>query len=311
MTPAVAIIDIGSNSLKLLVANRGPAGEIKELQSQTIETRISQGISQAGPRLSAEGMASGLAAIQALLATAAPYVPVKIILVATSAVRDATNGADFRARVATETGHDIRILTGEEEAKIIGLGLSSDPAFAAFNDFYLFDLGGGSLECLRFVQRKITQALSLQLGCVRLTERFIKEPAAPLLIAETTALALHVRDELKRSSFRFPLVPPPAIFMGGSMHTVRALKGARHNLSFAESPPLIGIETIADLLDEISPLNLVARQALPGMSKARADVFPAALITMLTVADYAHLDCFHHSLHNLRWGLATEALAGL
>jgi exopolyphosphatase/guanosine-5'-triphosphate,3'-diphosphate pyrophosphatase len=99
--------------------------------------------------------------------------------------------------------------------------------------------------------------------------------------------------------------------MGGSMHTVRALKGARHNLSFAESPPLIGIETIADLLDEISPLNLVARQALPGMSKARADVFPAALITMLTVADYAHLDCFHHSLHNLRWGLATEALAGL
>jgi exopolyphosphatase/guanosine-5'-triphosphate,3'-diphosphate pyrophosphatase len=311
MTPAVAIIDIGSNSLKLLVANRGPAGEIKELQSQTIETRISQGISQAGPRLSAEGMASGLAAIQALLATAAPYVPVKIILVATSAVRDATNGADFRARVATETGHDIRILTGGEEAKIIGLGLSSDPAFAAFNDFYLFDLGGGSLECLRFVQRKITQALSLQLGCVRLTERFIKEPAAPLLIAETTALALHVRDELKRSSFRFPLVAPPAIFMGGSMHTVRALKGARHNLSFAESPPLIGIETIADLLDEISPLNLVARQALPGMSKARADVFPAALITMLTVADYAHLDCFHHSLHNLRWGLATEALAGL
>ena len=311
MASAVAIIDIGSNSLKLLVAHRGHAGEIKELQSQTVETRISQGISQAVPRLGAEGMASGLTAIQTLLATAAPYAPVKIILVATSAVRDATNGADFRARVATETGHNIRILTGDEEANMIGLGLSSDPAFAAFNDFYVFDLGGGSLECLRFVQRKITQARSLQLGCVRLTERFIKEPAAPLVIAETTALALHVRDELKRSSFRFPLVAPSAIFMGGSMNTVRALKGARHNLSFAESPTLIGIETIADLLDEISSLNLEARQALPGMAKARADVFPAALITMLTVADYAHLDCFHHSLHNLRWGLAAEALAGL
>lgn len=310
MDPAVAIIDIGSNSLKLLVANRGKSGGINTLLSQTIETRISQGISQAVPRLSAEGMASGLTAIQALLATAAPYSPVKIILVATSAVRDATNGADFRARVAAETGHEIRVLTGEEEANMIGLGLSSDPAFAALNDFYLFDLGGGSLECLRFVQRKITQTMSLQLGCVRLTERFIKDPAAPLVIAETTALALHVRDELKRSSFRFPLVAPPAIFMGGSMNTVRSLKGARHNLSFAESPTLIGIETIAALLDEISQLNLVARQALPGMSKARADVFPAALITMLTVADYAHIDRFHHSLHNLRWGLAAEALAG-
>ena len=310
MDPAVAIIDIGSNSLKLLVANRGKSGGINTLLSQTIETRISQGISQAVPRLSAEGMASGLTAIQALLATAAPYSPVKIILVATSAVRDATNGVDFRARVAAETGHEIRVLTGEEEANMIGLGLSSDPAFAALNDFYLFDLGGGSLECLRFVQRKITQTMSLQLGCVRLTERFIKDPAAPLVIAETTALALHVRDELKRSSFRFPLVAPPAIFMGGSMNTVRSLKGARHNLSFAESPTLIGIETIAALLDEISQLNLVARQALPGMSKARADIFPAALITMLTVADYAHIDRFHHSLHNLRWGLAAEALAG-
>ncbi len=310
MDPAVAIIDIGSNSLKLLVANRGKSGGINTLLSQTIETRISQGISQAVPRLSAEGIASGLTAIQALLATAAPYSPVKIILVATSAVRDATNGVDFRARVAAETGHEIRVLTGEEEANMIGLGLSSDPAFAALNDFYLFDLGGGSLECLRFVQRKITQTMSLQLGCVRLTERFIKDPAAPLVIAETTALALHVRDELKRSSFRFPLVAPPAIFMGGSMNTVRSLKGARHNLSFAESPTLIGIETIAALLDEISQLNLVARQALPGMSKARADIFPAALITMLTVADYAHIDRFHHSLHNLRWGLAAEALAG-
>ncbi len=311
MAPAVAVIDIGSNSLKLLVAKRGASGQIESLKSQTIETRISSGISQARPRLSAEGMDGGLAAIQELLAAAAPYLPVKIIIVATSAVRDATNGIDFQTRVSAVTGHEIRILTGEEEANLIGLGLISDPAFSHLNDFYLFDLGGGSLECLRFSQRKITQAMSLQLGCVRLTERFIKNPSAPLVLAETTALALHVRDELKRSGFHLPLVAPPAIFTGGSMSTVRALKGARHNLSFAESPAQIGIETIADLLDEIGLLNLVERQALPAMSKARADVFPAALITMLTMADYAHLDCFHHSLHNLRWGLAAEALAAL
>jgi exopolyphosphatase/guanosine-5'-triphosphate,3'-diphosphate pyrophosphatase len=169
--PSVAIIDIGSNSIKVLVAARDAAGIVQALKSQTVEARISAGISQAEPRLSEDGMARGLAAIQDLLATAAPFSPAKTILVATSAVRDAVNGPDFRARVQAATGHEIRILTGDEEANGIGRGLTSDPALVDLQDFYVFDLGGGSLECLLFRERAITQAVSLQLGCVRLTER--------------------------------------------------------------------------------------------------------------------------------------------
>jgi len=311
MSPAVAIIDIGSNSIKVLVAARDGSGVVQALRSQTIEARISAGISKSEPRLSEEGMVRGLAAVRDLLAAAAPFSPVKTVLVATSAVRDAVNGPDFRARVQAATGHEIRILTGEEEANGIGRGLTSDPALAGLRDFYVFDLGGGSLECLLFRDRKIAQAISLQLGCVRLTERFIKDPAAPLVVAESTALAVHVRDELKRSGFRFPVVAPAAVFTGGSMSTVRALKGALHGVAMEDTPAIVATASLASLLDELAPLTLEQRKAVPGMPPGRADVFPAALVTMLAVADFAHIDRFHHSFHNLRWGLAAEALEGL
>ncbi len=308
-SPPVAVIDIGSNSIKVLVATRAPDGQLRALKSKTIDARISAGISKEKPMLGEEGMARGVAAIRELLTDAAAFSPAQTVLVATSAVRDAINGPDFRARVKAATGHDIRILTGDEEANLIGRGLTSDPALKDFRNFYVFDLGGGSLECLSFRDRRIDQAVSLKLGCVRLTERFIQDPAAPLVQAEANALAVHVRDELKRSGFRFSIVAPPAVFAGGTMSTVRAIKGARHNLTLEETTPIIGLDTLSDLLDEIAPLDLVQRKALPGLPAARADVFPAAVVTMLTVADYAHIDRFHHSLHNLRWGIADEATA--
>ncbi|MEJ1971758.1 MAG: phosphatase [Lacunisphaera sp.] len=305
--PPVAVIDIGSNSIKVLVAARDATGRLQGLKAKTIDARISAGISEDRPMLGEAGMTRGLAAIQELLADAAAFSPAKTVLVATSAVRDAGNGPDFRARVKAATGHDIRILSGDEEANLIGRGLTSDPTLAGLRDFYVFDLGGGSLECLSFRDRQITQATSLQLGCVRLTERFIKDPAAPPNQAEASALAVHVRDELKRSGFRFSVVAPAAVFTGGTMSSVRAIKGARQGLTLEETPAIIGVDTFRQLLDELAPLDLEHRKALPGLPPARADVFPAALVTMLTVADYAHVDRFHHSLHNLRWGIADEA----
>lgn len=309
MTPgSVAVIDIGSNSIKLLVAARGPDGTLTALKSRTIDARISAGISQAAPRLAEEGMRRGLDAIQTLLAEAASLSPARWALVATSAVRDAQNGAEFRERVRAATGHAIRIISGDEEANLIGRGLTCDPALAALRDFYVFDLGGGSLECLRFAGRRIQQAVSLQLGCVRMTERFITDVSAPLVQAEGNALALHVRDELKRSGFRCPLATPAAVFTGGTVTTVRAIKGALHGVAMEEAPAVITTESLAHLLDELAPLPLRQRQAVPGLPPARADVFPAALITLLSVAEYAQITSFHHSLYNLRWGLADEAL---
>jgi exopolyphosphatase / guanosine-5'-triphosphate,3'-diphosphate pyrophosphatase len=131
----VAIIDIGSNSIKTLVAQRLADGRFAALKNKTLDARISTGLGAAVPRLSEDGMQRGLDAIRELLAMVEPFQPARTLLVATSAVRDASNGADFRERVRAATGHSIRLLSGDEEANLIGRGLTCDPALTGLTDF--------------------------------------------------------------------------------------------------------------------------------------------------------------------------------
>jgi exopolyphosphatase/guanosine-5'-triphosphate,3'-diphosphate pyrophosphatase len=307
--PAVAVIDIGSNSIKVLVATRAPDGGVTALKTRTIDARISAGISQSDPRLSNEGMARGLDAITTLLAEAAPFSPTRVVLVATSAVRDARNGPDFRARVRAATGHDIRILTGEEEANLIGRGLTNDPALRDLCDFYVFDLGGGSLECLAFRNRRVEQAVSLQLGCVRLTEKFVADPSQPLTPARAATIAAHTREILAASGFRFALPPSAtAVGTGGTVSTLRAIAAARAGVTFDQTDSLVPVAQIAKLASNLSALPLTERKRVPGLPAPRADVFPTALTTLLAVAEAGRITAFRNSLYNLRYGLAADLL---
>jgi exopolyphosphatase/guanosine-5'-triphosphate,3'-diphosphate pyrophosphatase len=309
-SPSVAVIDIGSNTIKLLVAARDPAGGLQTLTSETIDARISAGLGRAEPRLSEEGMTRGLAAVGELLAVAVPFSPVQTAIVATSAVRDAANGAEFRERLRAATGHVLRILSGDEEANLIGCGLTSDPTLAHLRDFYVFDLGGGSLECLAFRKRRVQQACSLPLGCVRLTERFVADAAAPFSAEARAAVADHTRRSLRESGFRFDLASQDAVFAGGSMTTARVIAGLADGKLLPETAPIVTVATLERILDRAAALPLVERRTqIAGLPAARADVFPAALATMIAVAEVAGIGAFHHSFHNLRYGLAAELLA--
>ncbi len=308
-TGTVAVVDIGSNSIKVLVVRRLADGYYESLKNKTVDARISAGINGAFPRLSEEGMARGLEAIVALLEMAAPFAPVHTMLVATSAVRDAANGDEFRARVLAATGHPVRLLTGDEEANFIGRGLTCDPALTHLRDFYVCDLGGGSLECLAFHERRITQALSIRLGCVRMTEKFVCDSSAPLESDAAVGLALYTKQELKKSGFRFDLpAPAEAVFTGGTVTSIRLIKAARHGVALEDTPTTVPVTTLSALIDELAPLTLDERRAVPGMPVARADVFPAALVTLLALTETAGLTRFHHSLYNLRWGIAADLL---
>jgi len=306
----VAVIDIGSNSIKSLVAVRPIAGGgVHSLHAQTIEARISAGINAAPPQLSGTGMARGVDAVRDLLAEAAAFSPQQTVLVATSAVRDARNGAEFRHRVQAATGHPIRLLGGGEEAALIGRGLTCDPALAARRDFYVFDLGGGSMECLAFRDRRVVAAVSLQLGCVRLTEKFIASPEAPVPPAAIAAIAGHTRAELARAAFRFALPETaPAIGTGGTVATARAIFGFAAGKGFEASSPFVPIEQLRSLLAQLGALPIEERRQVPGLKSGRADVFPAALATLVAVAEAGRFAGFQHSVYNLRFGLADELL---
>jgi exopolyphosphatase/guanosine-5'-triphosphate,3'-diphosphate pyrophosphatase len=307
--PSVAVIDIGSNSIKILVAQRTSEGKLVSQFYKTLDARISAGISKAEPRLSDEGMTRGLAAVKELLVDAATFTPVKTILVATSAVRDASNGAEFRQRIFSETGYGVRILSGDEEANLIGRGLTCDPALTGLRDFYLFDLGGGSLECLSFRDRTIHQAFSLQLGCVRLTERCVADPKKPFTSEARLRVSELAREHFTKSGFAFDL-PTSAVTIGtgGTLTTARAILAAREGKTIDEIGSTVTVFQLRELLELIGSVDLETRRRIPGVPAGRADVMPAALATFIALAEFGGISAFTNSLYNLRWGVADEAI---
>lgn len=309
MPRPVAVIDIGSNSIKLLVATRADDGSITTLLARAIDARIGTGLGHAHPHLGEEPMGCAIVAVQSLLADAAAHAVDKIILVATSAVRDARNAAEFRDRVKRETGHEVRVLDGAEEARLIGRGLTCDPALRDLRDFYVFDLGGGSLECLAFRDRQLEQSASLRLGCIRLMERYVPDVTRTLGRTPRYRIMQHVHDELVRGAFKFSL-PHAAVAVGtgGTINTVRAILAAREGRSFEETDSFVALTQLRLLLTRMSRMTLAERQQVPGLPVARADVFPTALATLIVLADVAAVPGFRHSLYNLRYGMADETL---
>jgi exopolyphosphatase/guanosine-5'-triphosphate,3'-diphosphate pyrophosphatase len=305
----VAIIDIGSNSIKILVAERASDGSVTAVFNKTLDARISAGISHAHPRLSEENMVRGLTAIGDLINATEPFGPDRFVLVATSAVRDAQNGREFRERVRAATGHEIRILSGEEEADLIGRGLTCDPALVNLTNFYVFDLGGGSLECLSFLDRRVLQAASVRLGCVRLTEKFVNDPSQPLTSEIVTTIAEHTRMSLASAPFIFSLQPDAvAIGTGGTLTTVRAILAAKAGVKLEATSTQIELTALRAMLEELGSLPLALRKTVIGLPLARADVFPTALATLIAVAEAGGFSSYRHSFYNLRYGLAAECL---
>ncbi len=309
MPETVAVIDVGSNSIKLLVARAASTPKcIETLFSETIETRISAGISRELPSLSEEAIAAGTATIAELQRMALNYHPTQTAIVATSAVRDAINGADFVQSVFDATGLHIRTLSGPEEATYIGQGLSCDPAIAGMTSFIQTDIGGGSMELIRFEEGQIQNALSLQLGAVRLTERFIKDKDAPLSIEAETAIRAHVYEELKKSQFDFSPNTLPLIATGGAYTVSRAVLAAEAGLDMEHSSPHLERSALDQLKKRLAPLPLHERLSTPHLPAARADIIPAALITIDSLLDYSERSSLTHSRYNLRYGIAANLL---
>lgn len=303
----VAVIDVGSNSIKILVA-RAVATGIETVFSQTIETRISAGISEAVPELDDASMAAGVATIFELYQAGMGFNPEEWVIVATSAVRDAINGAVFMNMVLAATGIEMRILSGQEEATYIGRGIACDPALKGVPSFLQMDIGGGSLELIRFQDGTIVQAISLQLGAVRLTERFIADRALPITAGVRGAIETQVAKAVTASGFDFRPGALPLVATGGAFVIARAILAGRRGLELKDSSPQLTALDLRALEAELSVLPLSDRIQVPYLPPARADIVPTALITILKVLELAGRDAVTHSFYNLRYGMAAELL---
>lgn len=309
MSDTVAVIDVGSNSIKLLVACAGaPPKSLETRFSETIETRISTGISRELPSLSETAITEGTATIGELHRLALEYQPAQIAIVATSAVRDAINGDDFVQSVYEATGLRIRILSGIEEATYIGQGLACDPAISGMTQFIQTDIGGGSLELIRFEEGAIRQAISLQLGAVRLTERFVADKDAPLTAEAESAIRAHVAEQLINSGFDFSPATLPLIATGGAFTVSRAVLAAEAGIDIRASSPHLTRSSLDALREKLATLPLHERLSVPHLPAARADIIPTALVTIDALLECAGRDRLTHSFYNLRYGLAANLL---
>ncbi|MBH78642.1 MAG: phosphatase [Puniceicoccaceae bacterium] len=309
MPDTVAVIDVGSNSIKLLVARAGAtSNSLETLCSETIETRISGGISSKLPSLNEDAITAGSATIAKLQKMAQNYQPDHTVIVATSAVRDAINSDDFIQNVAEATGLQIRTLSGTEEAKYIGQGITCDPAIGGMTSFIQTDIGGGSLELIRFDAGQIQQAISLQLGAVRLTERFIEDADAPLTLKIEASIRRYVTEQLMSSDFDFNPAELPLIGTGGAYTVSRAMLVVDTESKIEHSSPHLERSTLSHLKNKLAPLPLKERLSIPHLPAARADIMPTALITIDALLEVANRSKLTHSFYNLPYGVAAYLL---
>lgn len=306
----VAVIDIGSNSIKCLVATRGKDGNLAICHEETEETRLSASLGSSQPEISPTAFKAGVEAVRRLVNVCLAWQPKRIKLTATSMLRDAVNGDAFREQIQRETGYPVTLLSGDEEARLIAQGVSTDPELKATGgSFILFDLGGGSLELIRVAEGVFQQKVSLPLGAVRLAERFHPDPRMPLNEEAQKALADHVAQAIKESGFGLSGSATGLVGTGGGVTVTRFMLGAEEAGECA--PAVLNRREMKELQERLCAMNLEGRLQLPALPAKRADIMPTALVTIHTVTELAGVEVLTHSFRNLRFGTAAELLAEL
>jgi len=295
----VAVFDLGSNSIKFLVAELS-GNEISILKDKSAITRIGEGI-QKTRILSEVAIARSLEAVAKFKSEAESFQIAKWKAVATSAVRDAENGQEFQKRFCEQTKIDLRILSGEEEAELIYRGVTSDLQFQN-RPLLVIDSGGGSSEFIRGTSGRIEKRISLPLGCVRMTERFLK--GDPYTYESFQQLVGFYREQLEPLQDSFSAKDRMVIGTGGSISTTAAMI---HRAVSFEKDSIHGMELNLEQLDAqlktLLEMNNEQRVQNYSLQPQRADVVTAGLAFFVTALPILEAKSIRLSLRGLRFGV--------
>lgn len=306
----LGVLDMGSNTIKLLVAEpvRIPRPGLDVIGMTIEECRVSKGIGTSDRlMLGEDSMSAAADAIDRLRLAAERYGADHLLAVATSAVRDAANRQAFLDRVKSQTGVVLRVLSGAEEAAASAFGLAYDPQMRMENDILHFDIGGGSLECNRIVDGRHVSGISLPLGAVRMTEKWICDPMVPIPHEELSRIKAYTAGLLEDAG----ISGAPGIqlvFTGGSVTIARAIVAEMEQRE--DNIGVLSALQLNHLLKMLSSMPFTERCGVPGLPANRADVAPAAIAVVLAVMKVLNVDHLVHSRYGLRHGLAAQVFFG-
>ncbi len=299
----VAAVDLGTNSTRLLIADVED-GRVDEVARRLKITRLGEGVDER-KRLLPAPIARVRNVLTDFRREAGRLGVERTLAVATSAVRDAENGEAFLGEVEWSYGFQTRLLSGDEEAQLTFRGVSTDREVA--EDTLVIDIGGGSTELVVGGPDGLSFHDSLDMGGVRLTERFLHSD--PPTTDELDRCGAAVRELLAE---RVPadIQPRAAIGVAGTITSIAAL-----DLGLAEYDAdqvhghRLSREGVLTQLERLASLRLAERREVPALDPDRAPVIVAGTVILREVLDHFGLDGLEASERDILDGAALEAAA--
>ncbi len=299
----VAVVDMGTNSTRLLVADVA-GGSVTELERRSTVTRLGRGVDTSA-QLAADAIEEVCSTVAGYVEIYRPLEPDRVVALATSAVRDAGNGSAFIAELRERFALDSTVLSGTEEARLTYLGASTDREQG--EGTLVVDIGGGSTELILGSGAEVSFYASLQAGTVRHTERHLSSD--PPSAGELEAMASDIQHQIDEA-------------LQGE-----ALPRARHGIAVAGTPTslaaidlaldpydpervhghVLSLETIQRMLSELSTKTLAERLQVTGLQSGRAPTIVAGVVILIAVMRAFGLTEIEASEHDILYGAALEA----
>ena len=299
----VAIVDIGSNSIRLLIAGKTDDDTITELDRQANVTRLGQGVDTSG-RLADEAIERTYTVLADYAERIEQHDCDTRIAVLTSAVRDSDNGQEFAQTIEQRYGLTPHVLEGEEEARLTYLGATSERDPADTTPTLVLDIGGGSTELIIGAGPEVRFRVSTQAGVVRQTERHL--PDDPPTHEQLEALSHDVRAILTDN---VPNELRTAVKHGIAVAgTATSLAAIAQHLDPYDPEKVHGYELSTDecdrILDELSAMTLARRREVPGLHPDRAPTIIAGVLIFKEVVRLFGLTKIEVSEHDILRGAA-------
>ena len=297
----IAAVDIGTNTALLLVAEVTKQNEIIPIAQEEKIVRLGQGVDR-NKYLNSEAIGRTLMAIREQVKIAENLGAEKILISGTSAVRDAANREILLSEIENNFGITMQVLSGDEEAELTYFGALSNKTLRG--DILLVDIGGGSTEFIFGTQQKIKYVFSLNIGSVRLTERFVQND--PITETEYKSIRRAVKEQLSS------LKGFDTGQLMGIAGTVTTLAAMHLQMNIYDSSKidnsLLRISQTKKIVSDLKKKTLSQRRKFPGLKHERADVILAGALILLEVMQHFKFNETLVSDRGVRFGLILQEL---
>jgi exopolyphosphatase/guanosine-5'-triphosphate,3'-diphosphate pyrophosphatase len=307
-----AAVDIGTNSVKLVIGRRDGTGAVQTLKDKVVTTRLGKGVDKTG-RLDPDAVERTLEALRSFADNTKALGATKIAAVGTSALRDAANGPRFVQEVERILNGVVEVITGDREASLIYQAARQDPQISRLTqgveNIAVMDIGGGSTEFVLGSGGEVVFRDSLQLGAVRLTERAL--PADPPTEDELRNAAHHASEILV--AVPRPIGATMVVGSGGTIANLVAMEKSDADPSFMMTPDSVhavplSLREIERRILSLASLPLASRRCVAGLEPDRADVIIAGAIIQAEALKRLGAETVLASARGLRYGLLYELL---